>query len=85
MSRFGPRPEPFVSTTFAAALDDLRTRLRTHGRSSKVVSLLMDSAAHGADPANALDVIVARHARLRIFRFTHGPPLNSIAVAGLWA
>ncbi|MFI8566430.1 epoxide hydrolase family protein [Rhodococcus sp. NPDC078407] len=167
MSRSRPRPEPFVSTTSSAALDDLRTRLRatrwpdspadagwslgvdvtylrelvdywidefdwtaqesalsrhprfrieindlgihfvharavspvgpvfpvvlSHGwpdsfwRYSKVVSLLTDPAAHGADPADAFDVIVPDMPGYEYSDPPTGPPLNSIAVAGLWA
>ncbi|CAH0246389.1 multidrug MFS transporter [Rhodococcus sp. 05-2255-1e] len=161
------RPEPFVSTTLAAALDDLRTRLRatrwpdspadagwslgvdvgylrelveywadefdwgaqesalskhprfrvdvgdlgihfvharavapvgpvlpvvlSHGwpdsfwRYSKVVSLLTDPGAHGADPADAFDVIVPDMPGYGYSDTPAGTPLNSIAVAGLWA
>ena len=161
------RPEPFVSTTIAAALDDLRTRLRatrwsdspadagwslgvdvgylrelveywsdefdwgaqesalskhprfrvdvgdlgihfvharavapvgpvlpvvlSHGwpdsfwRYSKVVSLLTDPGAHGADPADAFDVIVPDMPGYGYSDTPAGTPLNSIAVAALWA
>ncbi|KQU53335.1 multidrug MFS transporter [Rhodococcus sp. Leaf278] len=167
MSRSTPRPEPFVSATSAAALNDLRTRLRatrwpdspadagwslgvdvgylhelvdywadefdwaaqesalsrhprfrveigdlnihfvharavspvgpalplvlSHGwpdsfwRYSKVVSLLTDPGAHGADPADAFDVIVPDMPGYGYSDRPTGPPLNSIDVAGLWA
>jgi pimeloyl-ACP methyl ester carboxylesterase len=167
MSRSRPRPEPFVSPTSAAALDDLRTRLRStrwpdtpagagwslgvdvgylrelvdywadefdwaaqetalsrhprfrvevgglgihfvharavapvgpvlpvvlsHGwpdsfwRYSKVVSLLTDPGAHGADPADAFDVIVPDMPGYGYSDRPKGTPLNSIAVASLWA
>ncbi|MFE9410676.1 epoxide hydrolase family protein [Streptomyces sp. NPDC006704] len=54
-------------------------------RYSKVVPLLTDPGTHGADPADAFDVVVPD-----IPGFGHsdrptGPPLNSIDVAALWA
>ncbi|SEE80456.1 epoxide hydrolase family protein [Jiangella alba] len=62
----------------------------THGwpdsfwRYTKVVSLLTDPAAHGADPADAFDVVVPD---VPGFGYSDRPPvpLDSIAVAGLWA
>ncbi|PZF81688.1 epoxide hydrolase family protein [Jiangella anatolica] len=62
----------------------------THGwpdsfwRYTKVISLLTDPAAHGADPADAFDVVVPD---LPGFGWSDRPagPLNSIAAAGLWA
>ncbi|MBD0737943.1 epoxide hydrolase family protein [Streptomyces sp. CBMA29] len=162
-----PRPEPFAPRADAAALDDLRTRLRatrwpdapedagwslgtdldylrelvaywadgfdwraqeaalarlprfrapigglgihfvharavapsgpamplvlTHGwpdsfwRYSKVVPLLTDPGAHGADPADAFDVVVPDVPGFGYSDRPAGQPLNSIDVAGLWA
>ncbi|GAA2065398.1 epoxide hydrolase [Streptomyces albiaxialis] len=62
----------------------------THGwpdsfwRYSKVVPLLTDPGAHGADPADAFDVIVPD---VPGFGYSDRPatPLDSMAVAGLWA
>lgn len=62
----------------------------THGwpdsfwRYSKVVPLLTDPGAHGADPADAFDVVVPD---LPGFGYSDRPgvPLDSVAVAGLWA
>jgi pimeloyl-ACP methyl ester carboxylesterase len=62
----------------------------THGwpdsfwRYTKVIPLLTDPGAHGGDPADAFDVIVPD---VPGFGYSARPatPLNSIAVAGLWA
>ncbi|HWB36422.1 MAG TPA: epoxide hydrolase, partial [Rugosimonospora sp.] len=62
----------------------------THGwpdsfwRYTKVIDLLTDPAAHGADPADAFDVVVPD---VPGFGYSDRPgtPLDSIAVAGLWA
>ncbi|HUJ05427.1 MAG TPA: epoxide hydrolase, partial [Streptosporangiaceae bacterium] len=167
MSDAPPRPEPFVSQTSPAAVDDLRARLRatrwpdapqdagwslgtdldylrelvaywadgfdwqaqeaalarfprflvslgglrihfahvraaapagpvlplvlSHGwpdsfwRYAKVIPLLTDPAAHGADPADAFDVVVPDMPGYGYSDRPAGPPLDSIAVAGLWA
>ena len=63
----------------------------THGwpdsfwRYSKVVDLLTDPGAHGADPADAFDVVVPDLPGYGYSDTPDGPALNSIAVAGLWA
>jgi pimeloyl-ACP methyl ester carboxylesterase len=63
----------------------------THGwpdsfwRYSKVVSLLTDPGAHGADPADAFDVVVPDVPGFGYSDAPIGPPIDSIAVAGLWA
>lgn len=62
----------------------------THGwpdsfwRFTKVIPLLTDPGAHGADPADAFDVVVPD---LPGFGYSDhaDPPLDSIAAAGLWA
>jgi pimeloyl-ACP methyl ester carboxylesterase len=62
----------------------------THGwpdsfwRYTKVIPLLTDPGAHGADPADAFDVIVPD---MPGYGYSSRPatPLDSIAVAGLWA
>jgi pimeloyl-ACP methyl ester carboxylesterase len=62
----------------------------THGwpdsfwRYTKVVDLLTDPAAHGGDAADAFDVVVPD---MPGFGYSERPrrPLDSIAVAGLWA
>jgi pimeloyl-ACP methyl ester carboxylesterase len=63
----------------------------THGwpdsfwRYSKVVPLLTDPGAHGADPADAFDVVVPDVPGYGYSDAPVGPPIDSIAVAGLWA
>ena len=63
----------------------------THGwpdsfwRYSKVVPLLADPGAHGADPADAFDVVVPDMPGFGYSERPTGAPLDSIAVAGLWA
>jgi pimeloyl-ACP methyl ester carboxylesterase len=54
-------------------------------RYSKVVSLLTDPGAHGADPADAFDVVVPDMPGFGYSDRPTGPPLSSVAVAGLWA
>ncbi|WP_369372423.1 epoxide hydrolase family protein [Promicromonospora sp. Populi] len=54
-------------------------------RYSKVVSLLTDPGAHGADPADAFDVVVPDMPGFGYSDPPAGAPLNSVAVAGLWA
>jgi pimeloyl-ACP methyl ester carboxylesterase len=62
----------------------------THGwpdsfwRYTKVIPLLTDPGAHGGDPADAFDVIVPDVPGFG-YSSRPGTPLNSIAVAGLWA
>lgn len=53
-------------------------------RYTKVIPLLVDPGAHGADPADAFDVVVPD---MPGFGYSDRPgrPLDSIAVAGLWA
>lgn len=51
----------------------------------KVISLLVDPGAHGADPADAFDVIVPDMPGFGWSDAPHHGPLNSIAVAELWA
>jgi pimeloyl-ACP methyl ester carboxylesterase len=54
-------------------------------RYAKVIPLLTDPAAHGADPADAFDVVVPDMPGYGYSSHPAGPPLNSIAVADLWA
>ncbi len=51
----------------------------------KVIPLLADPGAHGADPADAFDVVVPDMPGYGYSDTPTGPPLDSIAVAGLWA
>ncbi|MFD4900614.1 epoxide hydrolase family protein [Streptomyces sp. NPDC058411] len=54
-------------------------------RYSKVIPLLTDPGAHGADPADAFDVVVPDMPGFGYSDRPVGRPLDSIAVAGLWA
>ena len=54
-------------------------------RYAKVIPLLTDPGAHGADPADAFDVVVPDMPGFGYSDRPAGPPLDSIAVAGLWA
>ena len=54
-------------------------------RYTKVIPLLTDPGAHGADPANAFDVVVPDMPGYGYSDRPTGPPLDAIAVAGLWA
>jgi pimeloyl-ACP methyl ester carboxylesterase len=54
-------------------------------RYAKVIPLLTDPGAHGADPADAFDAMVPDMPGYGYSDRPGGPPLDSIAVAGLWA
>jgi pimeloyl-ACP methyl ester carboxylesterase len=54
-------------------------------RYSKVISMLTDPGAHGADPADAFDVVVPDLPGFGYSDRPTGAPLNSIDVAALWA
>lgn len=54
-------------------------------RYAKVIPLLTDPGAHGADPADAFDVVVPDMPGYGFSDRPTGPPLDTIAVAGLWA
>ena len=54
-------------------------------RYAKVIPLLTDPGAHGADPADAFDVVVPDMPGYGYSDRPAGPALDSIAVAGLWA
>jgi len=51
----------------------------------KVIPLLTDPGAHGADPADAFDVVIPDMPGYGYSDAPTGPPLDYIAVAGLWA
>jgi pimeloyl-ACP methyl ester carboxylesterase len=51
----------------------------------KVIPLLTDPGAHGGDPADAFDVVVPDMPGYGYSDRPTGAPLDSIAVAGLWA
>jgi pimeloyl-ACP methyl ester carboxylesterase len=54
-------------------------------RYTKVIPLLTDPGAHGADPADAFDVVVPDMPGYGYSERPAGPPLDAVAVAGLWA
>lgn len=54
-------------------------------RYTKVVPLLTDPAAYGGDPADAFDVVVPDMPGYGYSDRPAGAPLDSVAVAGLWA
>jgi pimeloyl-ACP methyl ester carboxylesterase len=54
-------------------------------RYAKVIPLLTDPAAHGGDPADAFDVVVPDMPGYGYSGRPAGAPLDSVAVAGLWA
>ena len=54
-------------------------------RYAKVIPLLTDPGAHGADPADAFDVVVPDMPGYGYSDRPAAAPLDSIAVAGLWA
>ena len=54
-------------------------------RYSKVIGLLTDPGAHGADPADAFDVVVPDMPGYGYSDRPAGAPVDAIAVAGLWA
>ena len=63
----------------------------THGwpdsfwRYTKVISLLTDPGAHGADPADAFDVVVPDLPGFGYSDHPRSAPLDSVGVAALWA
>ena len=65
--------------------------LLTHGwpdsfwRYTKVIPLPTDPAAHGGDPGDAFDVVVPDLPGFGYSDPPAGAPLDSVAVAGLWA
>lgn len=54
-------------------------------RYSEVIPLLTDPAAHGADPADAFDVVVPDMPGYGWSDAPRGAPLDTVAVSGLWA
>ena len=80
----------FVHVRAAAPAGPVLPLVLSHGwpdsfwRYAKVIPLLTDPGAHGADPADAFDVVVPD---MPGFGYSTAPPArpDSIAVAGLWA
>ena len=81
----------FVHARAAASAGPVLPLVLCHGwpdsfwRYAKVIPLLTDPGAHGADPADAFDVVAPDMPGYGYSDRPAGPPLNSIAVAGLWA
>jgi pimeloyl-ACP methyl ester carboxylesterase len=81
----------FVHVRAATAPGPVLPLVLSHGwpdsfwRYSKVVPLLTDPGAHGANPADAFDVVVPDMPGYGYSDRLVGAPLDSIAVAGLWA
>jgi pimeloyl-ACP methyl ester carboxylesterase len=81
----------FVHARAAASAGPVLPLVLTHGwpdsfwRYTKVIPMLTDPGAYGADPADAFDVVVPDVPGFGYSDRPAGPPLNSIAVAGLWA
>ncbi len=81
----------FVHVRAAASAGGALPLLLNHGwpdsfwRYTKVIPLLTDPAAHGADPADAFDVVVPDMPGYGYSSHPAGPQLDSIAVARLWA
>jgi pimeloyl-ACP methyl ester carboxylesterase len=81
----------FVHATAVAPSGPVLPLILSHGwpdsfwRYTKVIPLLTDPGAHGADPADAFDVVVPDLPGFGYSDRPTGPPLDSVAVAGLWA
>jgi len=81
----------FVHARAAAPAGPVLPLVLCHGwpdsfwRYAKVIPLLSDPGAHGADPADAFDVVVPDMPGYGYSDRPAGPPLDSIAVSGLWA
>jgi len=81
----------FVHARAAAQTEPVLPLVLCHGwpdsfwRYSKVISLLSDPGAHGADPADAFHVVVPDMPGYGYSDRATGPALDSIAVAGFWA
>src|SRR6478752_9902448 len=81
----------FVHARAAGSAGPVLPLVLTHGwpdsfwRYTKVIPLLTDPGAHGADPADAFDVVVPDVPGYGYSDRPTGPPMDSIAVAGLWA
>ena len=81
----------FVHVRAAATVGPVLPLILTHGwpdsfwRYAKVIGLLTDPGAYGADPADAFDVVVPDMPGYGYSDRPAGSSLDSIAVADLWA
>lgn len=89
--RFGGLGIHLVHARAAPASEPVLPLVLCHGwpdsfwRYTKVIPLLVDPGAHGADPADAFDVVVPDMPGYGYSDRPTGPPLDSIAVADQWA
>jgi pimeloyl-ACP methyl ester carboxylesterase len=80
----------YVHARAAGSRDPVLPLILSHGwpdsfwRYAKVIPLLTDPGTHGADPADAFDVVVPDMPGYG-YSDRPGEPLDAIAVAGLWA
>ena len=90
-ARVGGHGIHFVHARAVAPTGPVLPLVLSHGwpdsfwRYTKVIGLLTDPGAHGADPADAFDVVVPDLPGFGYSDIPTGPALNSIEVAGLWA
>lgn len=81
----------FVHAPAAARVGHVFPLVLSHGwpdsfwRYSKVIPLLTDPGAYGADPADAFDVVVPDMPGYGYSDRPTGPPLDVVAVADMWA
>jgi len=81
----------FVHARAIAPVGPVLPLVLSHGwpdsfwRYTRVISLLTNPGAHGADPSDAFDVVVPDLPGFGYSDPPVGPPLDAIAVADLWA
>jgi pimeloyl-ACP methyl ester carboxylesterase len=81
----------YVHARAAGPRDGVLPLILCHGwpdsfwRYTKVIPLLADPGAHGADPADAFDVVVPDMPGYGYSDAPAGTPPDTVAVAGLWA
>jgi alpha/beta hydrolase family protein len=89
LSRNGNALERFLARRVLLALTvtPFATSRASAGRylAEVIIGLLTDPGAHGGDPADAFDVVVPDMPGYGYSERPTGAPLDSIAVAGLWA
>jgi pimeloyl-ACP methyl ester carboxylesterase len=78
-AKAAPSPGPVLPLVLSHGWPD------SFWRYSKVIPLLTDPGAHGGDPADAFDVVVPDMPGYGYSDRPVGAPLDSIAVAALWA
>src|SRR6204780_578085 len=89
--RLGGLSIHFVHARAATPAGNVLPLVLSHGwpdsfwRYAKVIPLLTDPGGHGADPADAFDVVVPDMPGYGYSERPVGAPLDSVAVARLWA